>query len=254
MEPVIEIVEARLHAPTVADEIVASISDTLAEKDRCSLVLSGGSTPAAIYRNLSRPPRVAEIEWDKIALYWGDERWVAKDNNLSNYHMVDETLLHNLSDPLPQCFSVDTSLESAEAGALDYERVISAEEGVAAGEYPKFDIVLLGVGEDGHFASVFPHSSHLAADPFAQPAPICFAAENPDDGTRRVSLSPAAILSAQRIFVLVKGSGKSEIVRKVLEGGEFTPDIPASILHFARGRLRWFIDSEAAQKLAQFRG
>ncbi len=240
----IERIEPRLFNGTVADEIIASLNDAIAERGRASLVLAGGSTPGAIYRLLAVPPRVEELDWAKVSIYWGDERYVPPSDGLSNYKMVHETLLSQLSGASPKVFRVDTSLPTAAAAAKAYAEVIAKEEKLSAGGVPVFDLVLLGVGEDGHTASLFPNSELLNEE-----GGIAFAADSPDGSVERVTLSPDALFSARRVAFLVKGAGKSEIVREVLEGSGDIKSYPANLFRKASGHVTWFIDSEAALKL-----
>ena len=152
----IEIVEVRSFAGVVADEIVATVSEVLEEKDFCSIALSGGGTPSNTYRALTRPPRVNQIDWKKVKLFWGDERWVDSSDNSSNYKMVNETLINSISIPSENIFPVPTTLSSPEEGASAYQKTLIKELSTDNKGTPIFDLLLLGVGEDGHIASLFP--------------------------------------------------------------------------------------------------
>ena len=240
----IEVIEPKLFTGAVADEIVASIRDVLSEKGNCSLVLSGGSTPGAIYRQLSMPPRVDDIEWGKMDLYWGDERYVPHDHSNSNFRMTNETLLANLKQSKPRVYGVPTDLDSAEKAAKKYQDEIITSQKLKNGELPVFDIVLLGIGEDGHTASLFPESMALNS-PADQ---ICIKAEHPD-GSVRISLTQHALFNAKKIFFIIKGHSKAEIVRQVIKGNDNTSDIPARFYLIAKDRVTFFLDSEAAANL-----
>jgi len=203
---------------------------------------------------LSRPPRVSEVEWDHLRIYFGDERWVPKDDNQSNYRMASETLLSHLRNPSPQIFSVDTSLGSPDESAEAYAGTIRKKESLQNGGLPEFDIVLLGIGVDGHFASIFPGSASLSSELFSGKDSVCLVEPHPRDGSTRISLSPSTLLSARNIYVIVKGDKKADIVQRVLEGNDSPTDVPARILVQARGKVQWFVDSSAAQQLsADFR-
>lgn len=248
MSQSVEIVEPRVYIAVVADEIVASIRDAISDHGRCSIALSGGSTPGAIYRALSRPPSVNDVEWDKVDMYWGDERWVPLDHTSSNYRMTQETLLAHIPQPGPRIHHVRTDLESPEEGAKDYEEQIRKAEGAAAGEIPVFDIVLLGVGEDGHTASIFPKSPVI----HEKSAKLCFAVEHPEGGYR-VTMSPGLLFSARRVMFIVKGESKADIVSHILEGSASVEETPALLYREATGRVSWFLDSSAALKLDKAR-
>ncbi len=240
----IEVIEPKLFTGAVADEIVASIRDVLSDKDSCSLVLSGGSTPGAIYRQLSMPPRIDDIEWQKMDIYWGDERYVPHDHSNSNFRMTNETLLANLKTNKPRVYGVPTDLDSAENAAKKYQEEIIKSQNIKNGELPVFDIVLLGIGEDGHTASLFPASKALNS-PNDQ---ICIKAEHPD-GSVRISLTQHALFNARKIFFIIKGKSKAEIVRQVIKGNDSTTDIPARFYLTTRERVTFFLDSEAAVNL-----
>jgi len=244
MEPVIEVVEEKLLAAAVADEIIASVNDSLEEQPRCSLVLSGGRTPGAIFRTLSRPPRVSEIEWDKVHIYWGDERWVDSEDDQSNFKMARETLLTNLTSPAPTYTHVDTSASSPQKGAENYAAEIKKIEGLNNGETPSFDIVLLGLGTDGHVASLFPDS-----DTNGKAGEICLAVSPLSVEGTRVSLSADALFSAKKIMFIVRGESKAEIVKRVIEGDDSPDVLPARHFTDAKGRVTWFLDSAAASLL-----
>lgn len=240
MKPSVEVVEPKLFTGVVADEIVASVRDSISERGKCSLVLAGGSTPGAIYRLLARPPRVSEVEWDKVDLFWGDERWVPLDHTHSNYRMANETLLSQIPQPKPRIHAVPTNLADAHQGALEYAKTIREIEGSS----PQFDIVLLGIGEDGHTASIFPHSSVIHDCP-----DLCAAIEHPQGGFR-VTMSPQTIFGARKIIFIVKGDSKAETIFKVLGGAASVDELPARLYEPVAQKVTFFLDSGAAQRLA----
>ncbi len=243
----IEIVSQKELASLVCEELVASIQEVLSTKDRCSLVLSGGRTPGAVYRMLSRPPMVSEIEWDKVDLFWGDERFVAADNDQSNYHLVQETLLSNLQDVKPKVYPVDTSLASANDAAKAYEQTIQQAGYHTDGTgNPPFDIVMLGMGADGHTASLFPGDESVG-----ETARVVVSTREPHQGMDRVSMSPKALFSAPRVFFVLFGENKAPVLKRVLESDESPTNLPARLYTQAEGRVFWFIDQAAAKELSQ---
>ncbi len=252
MEMSIEIVEERLFDGAVADEIVASINDAVSDRGRCSLSLAGGSTPGSIYRVLAKPPRVTEVNWNKVALYWGDERWVPHDHVQSNYKMVHETLLLQLANNMPNVCAVNTAAASVEDGATAYAAMLENNEKKDGKGNPVLDVVLLGIGEDGHTASIFPGSEIIQdfkAGKVAA-APV-IPAKNPHDGTIRVSFSPETILAARRIIFIVKGEAKAGIMKRVIEGSADEVNLPSQMYRAAQGRVTFFLDTGAAQQLAK---
>lgn len=245
MSVLVERMESRLFNGTVADEMIASLTDAIQERGRASLVLAGGMTPGGVYRQLSIPPRVDDLDWSKVWMYWGDERFVPHSDGRSNFKMVQETLLSQLGERSPKVLPVDTSLSSVEEAAAAYGELICREEKLSPGQLPVFDLVLLGIGEDGHTASLFPGSPLIQ-----RTGGICFSDNHPSDGSQRVTLSVDAILAARRIAYLVKGESKADIVREVLEGAGNVDQYPANIYRRASGQVTWFLDSGAALKLA----
>ncbi|MCO6429573.1 MAG: 6-phosphogluconolactonase [Deltaproteobacteria bacterium] len=241
MKPNVEVIEPKLFTGVVADEIVATLRDTVSERQRCSLVLAGGSTPGSIYRLLARPPRVGEIEWEKIDIYWGDERWVPLDHTNSNFRMTKETLLSHIPQPHPRVHPVNTSLATAEEGAADYARTIKDLEG----QDPCFDLVLLGIGEDGHTASIFPNASIISDCP-----DICAAVEHPEGGFR-ITLSPKCLFNARKIMFIVKGESKADIISRVIDGSEAVETIPARLYLQSARPVSFFLDSGAALRLSK---
>ena len=241
----IEIVEPKLFSGVVADELIASISDAISDHGKCSLVLSGGKTPGEIYRTMALPPRVEEVDWSKLILYWGDERFVPQHDVQSNFQTVKETLLALLPEDGPTVHPIDTALKSAAAAAEAYEKSIRSAEKIGAQDLPVFDLVMLGVGEDGHIASIFP-GSPMIKKPTGK---LCSAATAPDGEIERISLTPEAIFAAKKILIIVRGESKADIVQQVLRGSESEVNMPAMLYKRGGAKVTWFLDSAAAKKL-----
>ncbi len=239
MKPKIEVIESRLFAGDLADEIIASLNEVITAKGRAVIALSGGSTPAQIYRSLALKPRVSEVDWSKVVLLWGDERWVPHTDEHSNYRMVAETLLHNLPKPGPEIVPVNTALESVEAGAADYSEKVATTLSRSDGF---IDIVLLGMGEDGHIASIFPDAARPDHN-------LAYAAKNPNDGSERVTLSPGLLFGAKKIIFIVSGAKKASMLQRIF-AKEGTPEsIPARLYESAMERVTWFLDSAAGNSV-----
>ena len=234
----IEVVEARAFPSTVADEIVAVIEETLAERDVCVVALAGGETPASVNRLLALAPRVEAIEWSRVRLVLGDERWVAADDPQSNAKMVHDTLLGSLTHR-PVFVSVNTSLSSAQLAAADYERRLAE----LLGSDGKLDLVLLGMGSDGHVASLFPGSPQVRRG-----GPTVVATLNPA-GQERITLSVDTLFSARKIVFLVKGEGKAAMVKRVIKGDQDPLTLPARFYTLAEDRVTWIFDTSAAAQL-----
>ncbi len=235
----IEISDAKDFAPVIADEVVLSICEAVEERGVCNLVLAGGATPSGIYRLFSRPPRVADIPWDKVRIFWGDERWVSKEDSQSNYRMAQETFLSQVPIKESALFPIDTTLPSAEAAAQAYHQTLKAELAASGGV---FDLVLLGLGEDGHTASLFPGTSWDTPQ-----QDLALAVKHPENGGWRVSISMSALKAARKVIFIVKGEGKAEALAQVIEKNAVA--LPAQQFLDLGERLTWFVDSAAAVKL-----
>ncbi|MCB0320611.1 MAG: 6-phosphogluconolactonase [Bdellovibrionales bacterium] len=250
----IEVLSERDFAPTVADEIVASILEVLEEKSFCSLCLSGGTSPAAVYRLLGLPPRAQEVPWDKVQIFWGDERWVPGDDPKSNYRLACETFLNQLRGKTPKIEAVPTSLSDPDIGAEEYSKRIREIGYYGSGlESPPFDVVLLGVGADGHFASVFP------GDPVPDDR-LCYSTGVKSDGTSRITIHPQALLAAGRVLFVVKGGEKSQVLERFfVESAMAQEHTESQLLEFpilrarqSKNTLYWFLDTEAAQLIPDY--
>ncbi|RME59288.1 MAG: 6-phosphogluconolactonase [Candidatus Dadabacteria bacterium] len=237
-----EIVEERFYASTVAEEIALLLREAIDERGTASLVLSGGRTPAAVYRALGRPPYVDEVQWDKVCIFWGDERFVPQSDARSNYRLASETLLVNLSEPKPTVYPVNTSLPTPEEAAKAYSEDIKGCKCVVMEEdMPVFDVVLLGMGSDGHIASLFPPVSKNGTV-------ICKAVHNSPDNLERVTMTLDVFLKARKVLFLVTGEQKAEVVKQVLTEEVDPEKFPARYFSEKEG-VRWFLDNRAGRLL-----
>jgi 6-phosphogluconolactonase len=211
-------------------------------RGRFSSALSGGSTPGTLYRWLAEDACRDHISWDKVHLFWGDERCVPPDDPGSNYRLAHETLIARVPIPDSNVHRIPAELEP-EAAARAYAEVL---RGFFGGPWPHFDLVLLGLGSDGHVASLFPGSPALHET--ARPV-VAVTAQYEDRPARRVTLTLPAINAARHVLFLVSGETKAGILQAVLEGpaGQF----PAQQVHPTAGRLTWLLDAGAASRLAR---
>jgi 6-phosphogluconolactonase len=208
------------------------------ERGTCFLVLSGGETPRGVYRRLATPPWRDRIAWAHIHLLFGDERIVPPDHPFSNYGMVKTELLSRVPIPAGNVHRIRGEL-NPDAAALLYEDEVTGLFGGAAG---RFDLALLGVGEDGHTASLFPGEAALLTPSrpiVSVPGPMAW----------RVSMTANLLNGAREIVFLVAGERKASIVRRILELNEPTPELPASLIRPSDGRILWMLDREAAAAL-----
>lgn len=231
----IEITDSVRFAATVADEIVSLAGQD--SNDIISIALAGGSTPGEVYRQFLVEPRVSEMPWDKVRFFLGDERWVPLDDPQSNYFMAKETFLNKK----PNAIAHPITGSDPESAAIQYEQLIKTEVG------DKFDILLLGMGDDGHTASIFPHSPLLNSDD----GKLVGVANHPATGQTRISFTPFLIQNAERVLVLVKGKGKADMLKRVIEGDDSVNELPIKLLWSAKGKVTFFVDGEAAKHLAK---
>jgi len=219
------------------------IADTLRRRLACqptvSVALSGGTTPGPLYARLAAAPYRHLIDWSRVRVFWCDERCVPPDDPASNYRLVAETLLGDLPR-MPEVHRVPGELP-ARLAASAYARELAA---VLGGAVPWFDLVLLGVGGDGHVASLFPGTPELTA------SRAVVATRSPLPPHPRVSLSLRTINAAHDVVFLVHGASKAGIVAAVLADpeGEEARSYPAARVR-PQGRLSWFLDRAAAGRL-----
>lgn len=225
-----------------ARAIVDLAQRALRERGRFLWVLSGGSTPEPVYREIARHHAHA-IDWRRVHVFWGDERCVAPDDPRSNYGNAQKLLFDHVPVPLTGIHRIRGEDEPRRAAA-DYEREIeSVRAGITAGAL--FDLVLLGLGADGHTASLFPglHAAH-------EQRRRVVAEYVPAERMWRVSLTPRVLSDAREVLFLVAGASKAEIVGRILASAPATGhDIPAQTIRPEQGHVRWFLDKAAAARL-----
>ena len=219
----------------LTDYLVSDIRETLGRQACYRWALAGGSTPGRLYRRLAQPGAADLLDWRRMRLFWGDERCVPPGDPQSNYRMVRESLLDHVPIPAGNIFPIDGTLEP-ERSAAAYAEVL--------GEEP-LDCVLLGMGEDGHTASLFPCTPRLREE-----SRTVIATRSPLPPIHRVSLSLRTINAARRVFFLVLGDHKAVPVARVMDQlGQKDADLPAAMVTPGRGALHWFLDYAAAAQL-----
>ena len=232
---------ARLGARSIAEQA----SKRVREQGRFTLALSGGRTPKVLFELLAGEFR-KQIPWTRVHFFWGDERHVPHHHAESNYLMAQQTLLTPLSVTRQQIHPMRTDL-SAEDCAEDYERRLKQFFGTGDSQPPALDLVLLGMGADGHTASLFPDSPALSEE---QRLVVAVRAHRPEFG--RVTLTPPVLNRAREVLFLVGGREKAMTLKQVL-GGPFRPHrFPAQIVRPPNGRVTWLVDREAAGELDGF--
>jgi 6-phosphogluconolactonase len=237
--------DANRLAEDAAERIIAAAREAIAQRGRFLLVLSGGSTPEHMYRVLARPENRSRLDWSRTWLFFGDERYVALNDPRSNYHMVAESLLSGIGSS--NVFAI-VPKDSVEISAADYENRLRAFFQIYdASKFPRFDLVLLGLGDDGHTASLFPGSPSLAertrwvtsSPPGVLPPPV-----------DRITTTLPVINAARQILFLVSGSKKASTLRVVLEAPDALEKYPATAVHPDDGEITWLVDEAAASLLS----
>ncbi len=220
-----------------AEAVAATINNAVRTTGTCSLVLSGGSTPRTLYSILASQYH-ARIPWPHVHVFWGDERYVPPDDSRSNYRMAKETLLDHVPCPAANIHKMPTHGSNADLAARDYEATLRSH---FVGEWPRFDLVLLGLGADGHTASLFPGSLALA-----EKTRWVVATTAPLEPRLRLTLTLPALTGATTIYVLVGGSNKAPALRHVLEGVGDWIRYPAAGVRLGAASVVWWADRDAA--------
>jgi 6-phosphogluconolactonase len=224
-----------------ADLVCNIISDTVSNNGKCLLALSGGNTPRGLYKVLTEKK---ELKWDKVHIFWSDERYVPPDNEQSNYRSANENIISKINIPVDNIHRVETELPVNDA-AEKYEQEIiktwnngsSTGSSVNDSTVPVFDLILLGIGDDGHTASLFPGTPALNED-----KKLVSSNYIPALKAERITFTYKLINNASVIIFLVSGSSKKEILQKIFKDKEKT--FPASGVDPVNGKVYWMICTE----------
>ena len=224
-----------------AARFVGLAREAVAERGSFSVALAGGQTPRRVYELLAGPELSAQVSWPDVHVFFGDERCVPPDDPDSNYRMARETLLSRVPVPAENVHRIEGRGDAA-AGASLYEDELRGFFGDT--DWPRFDLVLLGMGDDGHTASLFPST------PALDERRAWVAANRVGRlGAWRVTLTAPALNAARHVVFLVTGAGKAARLREVLCGERDPARLPAQLIWPADGTLEWFIDKGAAANL-----
>jgi len=221
-----------------AQEFTRSAESAIARRGRFSVALSGGNTPRGVYSLLAEQAKVA-LAWDKIYVFFGDERSVPPDNPDSNYRMARESLLSKVPIPAGNVFRVAAELPPDQA-ADQYEHQIREFFHLTSDSWPRFDLILLGIGECGHTASLFPASKALE-----EHSKLVVANWVEKFSTYRITFTYPVLNHAQEVSFLVSGQGKAEILRDIFDPSTKN-SYPAQAVRPETGRLLWIVDRDAA--------
>ncbi len=221
----------------LADEAVSST-------DRFTVALSGGSTPRALYALLASDQFREQVPWSKVHLFWGDERCVPPDHPDSNYRMTRETLLEKAPILDENVYRMPAELEDHIRAAAQYEQTLKTFFQVPIGGLPSFDLILLGMGDDGHTASLFPGTAALE-----ETERLVAANYVEKFGTYRLTLTVPLINQAANVAFLITGDSKASVLREVLEGEHQPERFPSQLVRPVKGQLVFIVDRAAANDL-----
>jgi 6-phosphogluconolactonase len=224
-----------------AAQIVTDLAQEAIERQgRFSLALSGGSTPRVLYERLAAEPYASQMQWDKVHIFWGDERCVAPEHLDSNYRMAKEALLDPVQMPAENIHRIKGEIDQQQA-AEEYEAVLRDYFG---GDDPRFDMLLLGMGDDGHTASLFPHTAALNETERWVVGNFIASKQ-----VWRITLTATAINAASNVLFLVSGGSKAERLKQILKGSNQPDELPSQLIQPRNGNLIWLVDQAAAVAL-----
>lgn len=227
-------------AQKAAEQWVVLAQQAIANSGRFTVALSGGSTPKTLYSLLASPEYRGRVDWLRVHLFWGDERCVPPDHPESNYRMVREALLGKIEIPPKNIHRMKGEISPEEAAA-SYEVELAQFFHLDPGALPRFDLVLLGLGEDGHTASLFPGSAALQ-----ETTRLVTTAYVERLHAHRLTLTLPVLNAAAQVSFLISGASKTTKVQEILGAGAAQVDYPAARIAPADGRLTWFITQDAA--------
>ncbi len=223
----------------IAKEIVKHAQKT--NQPRFDIALSGGNSPKGLFKKMSKKYRNS-IPWDRIHFWWGDERCVSPHDAESNYKMTVDYLLSKINIPKENIHRIKGERNPDEE-AQRYSEEITLNLN-SRNDIPVFDLIILGMGSDGHTASIFPNQMELL-----NTEKICEVAQHPNSGQKRITLSGRVINNANRIFFLVTGENKAMRISEIMNDTDAAKQLPAYHISANSGRLIWFLDDAAASKI-----
>ena len=227
-------------AAAVADAFIDDARSAIEERGAFFGSLSGGTTPRAVYQLLAQSPRNELVDWKHVFLYFGDERCVPPDSDESNYKMAYDALLSRVAIPTENVHRIRGE-DDPPAAARDYAKLLIE----ALGDSPCFDLIMLGMGADGHTASLFP-----GTDPRTDEDRLVRAVYVEKFHAHRITIAPPVINNARHVLVAAEGLTKAPALYAALRGPNDPVQIPIQIVSPAHGRLTWYVDQAAAAELS----
>ena len=237
--------DARTLVTAAAELFVEACDEAIGRDGRFLVALSGGSTPRGLYRRLASTEFRERCDWSRVEFFWGDERTVPSDRSESNFRMAREYLLDPLGIAAGQIHRMESEQADLDGAAAKYQHEIAEVCGVDDdGTPPALDLVLLGMGDDGHTASLFPHTAALAEE-----KRWVVANRIPQLSTDRLTMTVPLINRAKRIVLLVCGADKAGRLSEVLTGPLDTDRLPSQMIWPVAGSIHWLVDNAAAAAL-----
>lgn len=224
-----------------AEMFVQTAREAVQERGKFTVALTGGSSPVHMHALLCQKPYMEQVPWEQTYVFWGDERWVPLSDNRSNARMGLETFLNKVAVPEDQIFPMYSEKEP-EAYAKEYEELLRKHVGQ---EKPRFDLILLGMGDDGHTASLFPGTEVLQ-----EKEKLVDAYYLEPQEMHRITLTAPCINQARKIAFLAFGEKKADALYEVLEGERNPEKYPSQLIQAQNGETIWFVDEAAAKRLS----
>jgi 6-phosphogluconolactonase len=233
---------------TAAELFVVAAVDAIRGRGVFTVALSGGTTPKGVYTLLAEDDTLRQqVPWEQVLFFWGDERHVPPDHPDSNFRMAYDAMLSRLPIDPDHLWRIKGEYEDASKAAEEYERDLRGVVRAGRAEddgLPRFDLVLLGIGPDGHTASLFPGTSALH-----EPRRLVVANRVAKLDTERITLTAPVLNNASDVLFLIHGADKAEALHAVLDGPHDPERLPAQLIRPRHGRLRWLVDPTAAARL-----
>ncbi|MHC4292972.1 MAG: 6-phosphogluconolactonase [Planctomycetota bacterium] len=223
---------------------VSDARKAIEDKGAFFVAISGGRTPTRFFELLGQNPEALEMPWNKIHLFWVDERYVPLDSKWSNYHLASSTFLEKVTIPEKNIHRIPTEYTDFQSAAREYEKTLKEIFNLEEGQLPEFDLIVLGMGEDGHVGSLFPNSyAHFDTTDLACVVYIL------EEELNRITLTHPVICAGTHVAVLVSGERKSAILKEVLTGELDEVRFPVHLLWPVLNKVSWLVDSQAAKLL-----
>ena len=237
------VADAESLAHAAAETCVSALVPAAAERGIATVALSGGSTPRRMGELLATPAYRDRVPWEQVEVFWGDERWVPESSDESNAGVARRAFLDHVPIPPSRINPFNTDLPDPRLAADMYATQLRTVFG-RADHVPRFDLILLGMGDDGHTASLFPGTAALH-----EREALAVAHHVPRLDADRLTLTPPVLNAGRAVVFLVGGAGKAETLARVLEGPEVPDELPAQVVRPTDGTLTWLVDRAAASRL-----